>query len=66
MPADLQLGPEGNQWYYDRSTRTFDLTRQSGSKRYTVKTVRGPAETSVCIDPEKTALVVVDMQVNKI
>ncbi|KAK6223458.1 hypothetical protein LQW54_000576 [Pestalotiopsis sp. IQ-011] len=71
----LRLGPAGDEWVYDRATKTYDLTRSSsrpGVKteepaeenggHYTIPTSRGPGGTSVRADPAKTALVVVDMQ----
>lgn len=73
----LRLGPAGDEWVYDRATKTYDLTRSSsrpgvkteepagntgGGHSYTIPTSRGPAGTSVRVDPAKTALVVVDMQ----
>ncbi|KAI0126517.1 isochorismatase [Xylariales sp. AK1849] len=61
MAPDLTFGPEGNQWHYERSAKTYDLTR-GGSKKVTISTTKGPTDTRITIDPEKTALVVVDMQ----
>ncbi|KAK9786616.1 hypothetical protein SCARD494_11107 [Seiridium cardinale] len=62
MSADLAFGPEGNQWVYNRDTKTYDLTRNGGSKRFTVSTAQGPPDTQITIDPRKTALIIVDMQ----
>lgn len=66
MAPDLSFGPQGDQWYYTRDTRTYDLTRgndQGGSEtQFTLATTQGPTDTSVTIDPAKSALVVVDMQ----
>lgn len=64
-PPDLTFGPPGDQWHYDRKTKTYDLTRggAAGSPAaYKLRTTRGPAETSVVVSPGLTALVVVDMQ----
>ncbi|KAF3003390.1 hypothetical protein E8E14_007919 [Neopestalotiopsis sp. 37M] len=61
----LKLGPDNDAWFYDRSSKTYDLTRGGGassSSSYTVATSRGPPATSVRIDPARTALVVIDMQ----
>jgi phosphatidylethanolamine-binding protein len=61
MIETVSFGPEGDQWYYDRGTKEYDLTR-GGSKKFTVKTTKGRENTSVTINPELTALVIVDMQ----
>jgi phosphatidylethanolamine-binding protein len=61
----LKLGPDNDAWFYDRSSKTYDLTRGGGSSSsssYTVATSRGPPATSLRIDPARTALVVIDMQ----
>ncbi|PVH77278.1 isochorismatase [Cadophora sp. DSE1049] len=57
----LTLGPPTNNWTYDHPTKTWDLSNSSKSK-VTFPTTEGLLDTSVSIDPEKTALVVVDMQ----
>lgn len=62
MAADLTFGPPGEQWRYSRSTQTYDLTRDGGPEKFTLKTSRGPPGTAVTIDPALAALVVVDMQ----
>lgn len=62
MAADLAFGPEGEQWRYTRSTKTYDLTREGGPGKLTLSTSRGPPGTAVTIDPAHAALVVVDMQ----
>ncbi len=61
MAPDLTFGPEGNQWHYKRSTKTYDLTRGS-QPAHRVKTTYGPEDTHISIAPELSALVVVDMQ----
>ncbi len=61
MAPDLSFGPVGDQWHYDRATKTYDLTRGSGPG-FTVGTTKGPAATSISISPGLSALVVVDMQ----
>ncbi|KAH8682401.1 isochorismatase [Xylariales sp. PMI_506] len=60
MP-NLVFGPLGDQWLYECSTRTYDLAREA-SKRLTISTTKGPADTSIVVNPDATALVVVDMQ----
>ena len=61
MAPDMTFGPDGNQWKYSRSSKTYDLTRGSGSP-HTVKTTYGPEDTYVSIAPGLSALVIVDMQ----
>lgn len=61
-PPDLTFGPPGDQWHYDRKTKTYDLTRHRAGPAYKLRTTRGPGGTSVVVSPELTALVVVDMQ----
>lgn len=58
---DLTFGPSGDQWTYNRSAKTYDLSRGL-SKILTIATSQGPKETSFTIAPELSALVVVDMQ----
>lgn len=58
---DLTFGPEGEQWHYDRSRKTYDLTR-GRTPTYKFGTTQGPGETYITISPELSALVVVDMQ----
>lgn len=62
MGSKLTFGPEGDQWHYERSTKTYDLTRESGSKKFTISTTKGPPDTAIAIDPALAALVIVDMQ----
>ncbi|KAK8072399.1 isochorismatase [Apiospora saccharicola] len=65
MAPDLSFGPQGDQWYYTRDTKTYDLTRGNGQgseNKFTVATSQGPPDTSITIDPALSALVVVDMQ----
>ena len=57
----LSFGPEGNQWHYSHSTKTYDLSRGS-TKRLTIKPTAGPTETAISVAPELSALVIVDMQ----
>ncbi|CCF31953.1 isochorismatase hydrolase [Colletotrichum higginsianum] len=59
--SDLTFGPTGDEWHYERSSRTYDLTR-GRSPAWTVGTSQGPAETSISVAPRSTALVIVDMQ----
>ncbi|KAJ0154644.1 Peroxyureidoacrylate/ureidoacrylate amidohydrolase RutB [Colletotrichum tanaceti] len=58
---DLTFGPTGDEWHYERSSRTYDLTR-GRSPAWTVGTSQGPVETSISVSPRSTALVIVDMQ----
>lgn len=63
MSADLTFGPAADEWHYDLNTKTYDLTRGGGAGAgFTLRTTQGPEETRITIAPEKTALVVVDMQ----
>ncbi|KAK8064909.1 Isochorismatase-like hydrolase [Apiospora phragmitis] len=65
MAPDLSFGPQGDQWYYTRDTKTYDLTRGNGQgseKKLTMATTQSPPDTSITIDPALSALVVVDMQ----
>ncbi|KXH52561.1 isochorismatase [Colletotrichum simmondsii] len=61
MRPDLTFGPPGDEWHYDRPSRTYDLTR-GRSPAWKVGTSQGPAGTSVSVNPHSTALVIVDMQ----
>jgi phosphatidylethanolamine-binding protein len=61
MTVDFTFGPELDQWTYDRSSKTYDLTRNSTST-LSFATTQGLDGVNVRIDPGKTALVVVDMQ----
>ncbi|KAL1882271.1 hypothetical protein Daus18300_000757 [Diaporthe australafricana] len=59
----LTFGPPGDQWTYDRSSKTYDLTRGGHSQPpMRIRTSRGPADTSILVDPSATVLVIVDMQ----
>ncbi|KAI3395720.1 hypothetical protein diail_943 [Diaporthe ilicicola] len=61
--ALLTFGPRGDQWTYERSTKTYDLTRGADSKPpLRIRTSRGPADTSILVDPSAAVLVVIDMQ----
>lgn len=62
MSDKITFGPDADQWVYDRSTKTYDLTRGNSTNTYTVETTQGPPGTSIALDTDKTALVVVDMQ----
>ncbi|KAF9869598.1 hypothetical protein CkaCkLH20_12895 [Colletotrichum karsti] len=57
----LVFGPPGDEWRYDKSSRTYDLTRDR-SPAWTVGTSQGPPETFISVSPHSTALVIVDMQ----
>ena len=61
MPPDLSFGPVGDEWHYDRTSRTYDITRGTGSG-FRFETTGGPPDTSIALSPELSALVVVDMQ----
>ncbi|KAH6657850.1 isochorismatase [Truncatella angustata] len=62
MGDTVTFGPEGDRWLYNRSTKTYDLTRGKHTQGFTIQTTQGPPGTSFTVDPEKTALIVVDMQ----
>jgi hypothetical protein len=59
--ADITWGPQGQEWTYSKSTKTYDISG-GAAKGLTIKTTVGPADTSFTIDPSKTAFVIVDMQ----
>ncbi|RKU48347.1 hypothetical protein DL546_008728 [Coniochaeta pulveracea] len=61
MARDLTFGPPGEEWHYDRKSKTYDLTR-GRTTSYKIGTTQGPGETFVTISPEISALVIVDMQ----
>lgn len=61
MTSNLTFGPEGREWHYSPSSKTYDISNGS-AKKITIPTTEGPADTSMTVDPLKTALVVVDMQ----
>ena len=60
-PQNLTLGPVGNQWQYSPSANYYDLSRGS-SKKLSIDTTRGTEVKSISIDPEISALIIVDMQ----
>lgn len=55
------IGPDGNQWIFDTASRSYDLTRGSQHK-LVIHTSRGAEVSSILVDPEKSALIIVDMQ----
>lgn len=57
----ISFGSAGDQWHYDRSARLYDLTR-GGPRGFTVCTTQGREDTSLTVNPDLTALVIVDMQ----
>ena len=59
---DLTFGPPGEEWHYDRKSKTYELTRNHAHPAYKLRTTQGPGETSITISPSITGLVVVDMQ----
>ncbi|KAB5578214.1 isochorismatase [Coniochaeta sp. 2T2.1] len=59
---DLTFGPPGEEWHYDRKSKTYDLSRNHGHPAYKLRTTQGPEETFITVSPSITALVVVDMQ----
>lgn len=61
MTTPLTFGPPGREWTYSSTTRTYDLSPPSQTK-ITIPATEGPENTSFTIDPEKSALVIVDMQ----
>ncbi|KIH91639.1 hypothetical protein SPBR_01959 [Sporothrix brasiliensis 5110] len=72
----LRMGPAGDQWYYHRKERLYDLTRGYGKDGHdgkgdqlpaqdatvTISTTTGPSDTRIALAPSQTALVIVDMQ----
>lgn len=59
---DVTFGPSGDEWSYRPSTKTYDLTRGSSQPSFAFNTTRGPPDIIVKVAPERTALVVIDMQ----
>ncbi|ROW07673.1 hypothetical protein VMCG_03535 [Cytospora schulzeri] len=62
----LTFGGE-DQWVYDKSTKTYDLTRgksddSSSRPPLSIRTTQGPPDTKILISPSQTVLVIVDMQ----
>jgi len=73
--AILTFGPLSDPWTYDQESRTYDLSRSTGTSasgdndgpssqktKYTFATSNGPPDTKVMISPSLAALVIVDMQ----
>ncbi|KAG8163229.1 hypothetical protein KVR01_006526 [Diaporthe batatas] len=61
--STLRFGPAGDEWAYDRQSRTYDLTRGAGLPApIRVRTTRGPPDTHILMAPASAVLVVVDMQ----
>lgn len=61
MSSEVTFGPPGQEWHYSKTARTYDISGGS-AKNIFIHTTEGPKETSVTIDPESSALVIVDMQ----
>jgi hypothetical protein len=61
MTDIITFGPEGQEWIYSKSSRTYDLSGGS-ARRLTLSTTEGPEDTWITIDPSSSALVVIDMQ----
>lgn len=59
--TDVTFGPPGQEWHYSRTNRTYDISGAS-TRKVTIATTKGPEDTSFTIAPEKSALVIVDMQ----
>ncbi|KAI1463137.1 Isochorismatase hydrolase [Daldinia caldariorum] len=62
MSRVVALGPKGNEWSYDKDARAYDLTRGASPLAFTLRTTKGPTDTSITLAPSLSALVVVDMQ----
>jgi nicotinamidase-related amidase len=61
--APLRFGPTGDQWAYDRHSRTYDLTRGAVLPApIKIRTTRGPPDTSILVAPASAVLVIVDLQ----
>jgi hypothetical protein len=61
MADDTILFGTTNSWSYNRITRTYDLTRGS-TKKLTIATTKDRADTFFTLDPEKSVIMIVDMQ----
>ncbi|KAI1806517.1 Isochorismatase hydrolase [Daldinia bambusicola] len=62
MSQVVTLGPKGDEWSYDKDARAYDLTRGASPSAFTLRTTKGPTDTSITLAPSLSALVVVDMQ----
>ena len=60
-PESIILGPDSDQWSYSPSTKCYDLSR-GAVKKLAINTIRGEEVDSILINPDISALVVVDMQ----
>lgn len=63
----ITFGPPGDQWTYDRQSRTYDLTRGAAAggsppAPVRIRTTRGPPDTSILVAPSSAVLVIIDMQ----
>lgn len=63
----LTFGPPGAEWTYDRSTKTYDLTRGTSTSSSLLRIALpeggvAPEDATLVLDASRTALVVVDMQ----
>ena len=61
MSDDTITFGTADSWSYNRTTKTYDLTR-GASKKLTIAATQGYADTFFTIDPAKSVLVIVDMQ----
>jgi len=59
--SEIAFGPPGQEWIYSQTTKTYNLSPKS-SKTLTIRTSEGVEGTSITVAPDKTALVIVDMQ----
>jgi isochorismate hydrolase len=57
----ITIGPESEEWIYNPTLKTYDLSRSSPNQ-LKIATTRGDEVRSILINPEISALVVIDMQ----
>ncbi|GAW25623.1 putative isochorismatase hydrolase [Rosellinia necatrix] len=62
MTLPLVFGAPGDAWVYYPDKKLYDLTRDGPAPSFSFETTQGRPGTTVNIQPEITALVVVDMQ----
>jgi len=59
--TEISWGPEGAEWKYSQSSKTFDISG-GASKNLKIATTQGPGDTFFTVSPDESALVIVDMQ----
>ncbi|KAI8964600.1 Isochorismatase hydrolase [Daldinia sp. FL1419] len=62
MSHVVALGPRGDEWTYDKDAKIYNLTRGNSPSTFSLRTTKGPTDTSITLAPSLSALIVVDMQ----